>query len=133
MLYVRNVEATCHFYERHFGFECSLDPNDRVAELKSANGGVILMVHQAAKSVKTGQVTIKLVFDIEDVEGFKKQCSMQGLDFGPTHKADGYCFSNAKDPDGNSISISSRAFAQVKPSEHLGLPTRQPVKKSIAQ
>jgi len=119
MLYVRNVETTCDFYGRHFGFESSLDPNDRVAELKSPNGGAILMVHQAAKSVKTGQVTVKLVFDIEDVEGFKKQCSMQGLDFGSTHQADGYCFANAKDPDGNSVSISSRAFAQVKASDHL--------------
>ncbi|MEQ5838991.1 VOC family protein [Paraburkholderia acidicola] len=120
MLYVRNVEATCAFYERHFGFERSLDPNDRVTELKSPSGGAILMVHQAAKSVKTGQVTIKLVFDVEDVEGFKKQCSMQGFDFGSTHKADGYCFANAKDPDGNSVSISSRAFAQGKASGHIG-------------
>ncbi|MFL9946934.1 VOC family protein [Paraburkholderia agricolaris] len=118
MLYVRSVEATCDFYERHFGFTCSSDPDDRITELKSPNGGAILMVHQAAKSVKTGQVTVKLVFDIEDVEGFKEQCSMQGLDFGSTHKADGYCFANAKDPDGNSISISSRAFAHAKTSDH---------------
>jgi len=120
MLYVRNVEATCDFYERRFGFTCLVDPDDRVAELKSPNGGAILMVHQAAKSVKTGQVTVELVFDIEDVEGFKKRCSMQGLDFGSTHKAGGYCFANAKDPDGNSVSISSRAFAQVKASDHPG-------------
>ncbi|MGT2477618.1 VOC family protein [Paraburkholderia terrae] len=53
MLYVKNVEATCAFYERHFGFHRSCDPNDRVIELKSPNGGAILMMHQAAKSVKT--------------------------------------------------------------------------------
>jgi hypothetical protein len=69
------------------------------------------MAHPAAKSVKTGQVTVKLVFDIEDVDGFKERCLAQGLKFGVTHKADGYTFANAKDPDGNSISISSRAFA----------------------
>jgi catechol 2,3-dioxygenase-like lactoylglutathione lyase family enzyme len=117
MLYVRNIEATRAFYERHFGFKCSVEPNDRVAELKSPNGGAILMIHQAAKSVKTGQVTVKLVFDVEDVEVFKKQCSTQGLDFGSTHNADGYSFANVKDPDGNSISISSRAFTQIKASE----------------
>lgn len=120
MLYVRNVEATCAFYERHFEFERSQEPNDRVVELRNRNGGAILMVHQAAKGVKTGQVTIKLVFDIEDVKGFKEQSSKRGLDFGATHKADGYCFANAKDPDGNSVSISSRAFAQAKASGHAG-------------
>lgn len=120
MMYVRNVEATCAFYERHFGFERSQVPNDRVIELKSPKGGAILMVHQAAKGVKSGQVTIKLVFDIEDVERFKQQCATEGLDFGSTHKADGYCFANAKDPDGNSISISSRAFAQARALKDLG-------------
>ncbi|SAL47400.1 hypothetical protein AWB65_03785 [Caballeronia humi] len=69
------------------------------------------MVHKAAKSVKTGQVTVKLVFDIEDIEAFKAQCATQGLEFGSSRQADGYRFANAKDPDGNSISISSRSFA----------------------
>lgn len=113
MLYVRNIENTCRFYERHFGFSAESTTDDRVVELKSPNGGAILMVHQAAKSVKTGQVTVKLVFDIEDVEGFKERCSAQGLHFGATHRADGYTFANAKDPDGNALSISSRAFARA--------------------
>ncbi len=111
ILYVRNVQETCDFYQRHFGFVSERDADERVVELRSANGGAILMVHLAAKSVKTGQVTVKLVFDIEDVDGFKEKCLTQGLKFGATHKADGYTFANAKDPDGNSISISSRAFA----------------------
>lgn len=111
MLYVRNVDATCVFYERHFGFTRQVDADDRVVELTPPDGGAILMVHQAAKGVKSGQATVKLVFDIADVEGFKAQCATQGLAFGSIHRADGYCFSNAKDPDGNSISISSRAFA----------------------
>jgi predicted enzyme related to lactoylglutathione lyase len=74
MLYVRDVQATCDFYERHFGFTSERHADDRVVELKSANGGAILMAHQAAKSVKTGQVTVKLVFDIKDVESFKERC-----------------------------------------------------------
>jgi hypothetical protein len=36
--------------------------------------------------------------------------SRGGLKFGATHRADGYSFANAKDPDRNSVSISSRAF-----------------------
>ncbi|AXP04454.1 VOC family protein [Pseudomonas bijieensis] len=111
MLYVRDVQATCDFYERHFGFSHEKKADDRVTELSPANGGAILMVHPAGKAVKTGQVTVKLVFDLQDVEGFKAKCLAQGLKFGATHKADGYSFANAKDPDGNSISISSRAFA----------------------
>lgn len=111
MLYARNVQKTCAFYERHFGFTSESKPDDRITELTPSNGGAILMVHQAAKGAKTGQAAVKLVFDVEDVEGFKQQCSLQGLQFGPTHQADGYCFANAKDPDGNSVSVSSRAFA----------------------
>lgn len=112
MLYVRNIENTCDFYGRHFGLLAEFTDGDRVVELKSPQGGAIVMVHQAAKSVKTGQASVKLVFDVEDVDGFKAQCAANGLEFGATHKADGYSFANVKDPDGNSVSISSRAFAQ---------------------
>ncbi|VWC67050.1 lactoylglutathione lyase [Burkholderia aenigmatica] len=111
MLYAKDVQATCAFYERHFGFECKFDPDGRIAELVSPHGGAIIMVHQAGKGLKSGQASVKLVFDIEDIEGFKDQCARRGLEFGASHGADGYSFANAKDPDGNSISISSRGFA----------------------
>lgn len=110
ILYVKDVQATCAFYSRHFGFVAAHDPDDRIIELTPTAGGVVLMLHQAAKSVKIGQVTVKLVFDTEDIDGFKAHCLSQGLAFSPTHHANGYSFANAKDPDGNSISISSRAF-----------------------
>ena len=74
MLYVRDIQATCDFYERHFGFVSQRQADDRVVELSAPGGGAILMLHPAAKSVKTGQVTVKLVFDIEDVDGFKEKC-----------------------------------------------------------
>lgn len=110
ILYVKDVQISCAFYERYFGFVATHDPDDRLIELTPPAGGVVLMLHKAAKSVKTGQVTVKLVFDIEDIDGFKEHCLSQGLAFGSTHQANGYSFANAKDPDGNSISISSRAF-----------------------
>lgn len=69
------------------------------------------MVHQAGKGLKAGQASVKLVFDVEDVESFKSHCAKQALVFGATHQADGYSFANAKDPAGNSVSISSRRFA----------------------
>lgn len=111
LLYAKNVQATCAFYKRHFGFEYEFDSDGRIAELVSPHGGAIIMVHQAGRGMRSGQASIKLVFDIEDIERFKAQCEKQGLAFGATHQADGYAFANAKDPDGNSISISSRSFS----------------------
>jgi hypothetical protein len=52
-----------------------------------------------------------LVFDVEDVVSFHNSSAETGLIFGPVHTADGYAFANCKDPNGNSISISGRAFA----------------------
>lgn len=111
VLYAKDVQATCAFYERHFEFEYEFDANGRIAELVSPHGGAIIMVHQAGKGLKAGQASVKLVFDVEDVEGFKTHCAKQGLEFGTSHQADGYSFANAKDPAGNPISISSRRFA----------------------
>ncbi|MGE8475527.1 MAG: VOC family protein [Paraburkholderia hospita] len=110
LLYVRDVARACAFYQRYFGFTATRDNDDRIVELTSPHGGAILMLHPAAKGVKAGQATVKLVFDVEDVEAFKAHCATDGLVFGATHRTDGYSFANAKDPDGNSVSISSRGF-----------------------
>ena len=73
-------------------------------------GGASIRVHQAAKSVKLGQVGVKLSFAVRDVEAFKAKAAELGLKFGNTHVGKGYSFANAKDPDKNSVSISSRAY-----------------------
>lgn len=75
-----------------------------------ADSGTAILIHQAAKSVKLGQAGVKLMFSVEAVEAHKLCCAQNGLVFGATHQANGYVFSNAKDPDGNSVAISSRAF-----------------------
>lgn len=113
ILYARDVEETVAFYERHFGFRALRLPGDRIVELLAPGGGATIMVHPAAKGVKTGQVTVKLVFDVEDVAGFRTTSAAQGLAFGPVHRADGYSFANAKDPCGNNIQVSSRAFRKT--------------------
>lgn len=110
VLYVRDVEATIGFYERHFGFKPLRQDGDRIVELLAQDGGANLMIHPAGKAQKMGQVLVKLVFDIEHVEAFRAKCAGEGLKFGPLHQADGYVFANAEDPSGNSIAISSRAF-----------------------
>jgi len=110
LLYVRDVEKTANFYVRFFGFSTLADPDDRIVELSNKQCGFTLMLHRASKGARVGQSTVKLVFDIEDVPTFCANCAEDGLDFGPMHKADGYVFANARDPAGNPISVSSRAF-----------------------
>jgi hypothetical protein len=58
-----------------------------------------------------------LVFDVRDIEAFKAQAAVNGLMFGGTHRADGYSFSTGKDPDGNSVSISSRDLRDLRAAE----------------
>ncbi|WP_027665881.1 VOC family protein [Rhizobium leguminosarum] len=110
VIYAGNVEETARFYEKHFGFKATSLRGDRIIELVAQDGGANIMLHQAAKGQRSGQSTVKLVFDVEDVEAFCRRCAENGLEFGAIHKADGYQFANTKDPCQNSISVSSRAF-----------------------
>lgn len=109
VLYAKNMQATAKFYQKYFGFISTGEVVEGLIELKSQNGGANILIHQAAKSIKLGQVGVKLMFDVEDIETFKKKSAAQGLEFGSTHQANGYSFANAKDPDKNSVMISSRA------------------------
>ncbi|OWZ94360.1 glyoxalase [Sinorhizobium sp. LM21] len=113
ILYAHDVEATVRFYEKHFSFQASREAGDRIVELIPQDGGASLMVHPAAKGQRKGQSLIKLAFDVRDVEAFSRGCAQEGLVFGAIHQADGYQFANAKDPSGNPISISSRAFRKI--------------------
>lgn len=110
IIHARDMQRTAAFYRDHFGFVTTAEVVDGLIELRAAANGASILVHQAAKSLKLGQAGIKLCFHVVDVDAFVRQAAQAGLDFGPVHQADGYCFANAKDPDHNSISISSRAF-----------------------
>ena len=74
ILYARDVEGTVAFYEKHFGFQVLRLPGDRIVELEALSGGANIMVHAAAKGVRTRQVTVKLVFDVEDVSVLREEC-----------------------------------------------------------
>lgn len=113
ILYARDVEETVAFYEKHFDFRALRLPGDRIVELMALSGGANIMVHAAAKGVRTGQVTVKLVFDVDDVSGFCERSAGKGLMFGAEHRADGYSYANAKDPCGNHIQVTSRAFRKA--------------------
>lgn len=109
ILFCKDPKRTAEFYRRFFGFTTTSEMVDGLIELKS-QGGISLLIHQAAKGVALGQVGVKLMFDVEDIDAFKAVSAAYGLEFGPTHQANGYAFANATDPDKNSIAISSRAF-----------------------
>lgn len=112
IIYARDMQKTAGFYSRFFGFETTGHVVEGLIELTSSTGTSIL-VHQAAKSVKLGQVGVKLVFSVRDIEDFKSRSLERGLAFGSTHHANGYSFANARDPDKNTVSISSRAYRQL--------------------
>ena len=114
ILYVKNMEGTVSFYERHFGFKAQRNPAERIIELVPSNGGATIMLNSASVKQKQGQSVVKLVFDFDDVAAFVRDAAKNGLKFGALHQADGYIFANAKDPNGNSVSISSRASRKAR-------------------
>ncbi len=110
ILYTKRIVQMVRFYGTHFGYRACQIEGDRIVELKPVSGGTHLLLHPAGKAVREGQAAVKLVFDVAGVPAFCAQALQQGLEFGAIHQADGYQFANAKDPSGNSISVSSRAI-----------------------
>jgi predicted enzyme related to lactoylglutathione lyase len=110
IVYARDMKKTAVFYSEHFGFKTTGEVTEGLIELHAPNGGAGILIHQAAKSVKLGQVGVKLSFQVHDVRAFVIAAAEKGLEFGAVHEANGYQFANAKDPDKNPVSISSRAF-----------------------
>lgn len=49
-----------------------------------------------------------LSFSVPDVDQFVATVAAAGLDLGTVHRVRGYAFANTQDPDGDSISVSSR-------------------------
>ena len=111
ILYAKDIDKMVHFYETHFCYAARQLEGDRIVELVPDGDGLRLLLHPASKAARQGQAAVKIVFDVADVAEFCKQAAQHGLKFGSIHTADGYSFANAKDPSGNSICVSSRAFA----------------------
>ena len=116
ILYVKDVPRVAAFYERHFGMRPLPGGTDKWTELASPAGGCMISLHKASVKQKSG-AAMKLVFGVADVRGFKSAKEKDGLIFGVVHEVDegdGHEFSNAKDPAGNSICISSRGIGIVR-------------------
>ena len=115
ILYVKDVAKVAAFYERYFGMRPLPGAEDGWIELAATEPGCTLALHKAAVTQKSG-AAVKVVFGVIDVQGFKREKEKQGLKFGAVHAVAGFEFCNAKDPAGNSISISSRGLtASTKP------------------
>jgi predicted enzyme related to lactoylglutathione lyase len=123
IIYAKNMQRTAEFYQKFFGVVSTGEVVEGLIELTSPSGGANILIQQAAKSVKLGQVGVKLMFDVENIEGFKEKSAGLGLVFGSTHVANGYSFANTKGPDKNSIAISSRVYRKFKPASASGLTT----------
>jgi catechol 2,3-dioxygenase-like lactoylglutathione lyase family enzyme len=128
VIYAKDMQRSAAFYQRYFGFTSTGEVREGLIELVAPTGpngssnngggnGVRILIHQAGKGVKLGQAGVKLTFSVPDVEAFKTAAAELGLTFGSTHQANGYTYANAKDPDGNALSISSRAFRSVNSVE----------------
>lgn len=111
VIYTKKIEQMTEFYCKHFGFSLHQAEGDRIIELKPRASGVSILLHPASARQKEGQALVKLVFDVKDVAEFCEAAKGNGLTFGKIHQADGYVFANAKDPSGNSVQVSSRAFS----------------------
>ncbi len=109
ILYVKDIARVASFYERFFQMRPLPGATDGWLELESPSGGCTIALHKAAKTQKSG-AAMKLVFAVADVRSFKQAMEGQGLLFGAVHEAEGFEFCNAKDPAGNSLSISSRGL-----------------------
>ncbi|GAB2719055.1 VOC family protein [Comamonas sediminis] len=110
LIYAKDMQRTARFYVEHFGYASDCKVVDGLISLQPLHGGAEILIHQAAKSLKFGSAVLKLSFSVADVEQFVAQAAAKGLAFGSLHQAHGYAFANTKDPDGNSISVSSRQY-----------------------
>lgn len=115
ILYAKDMQRSAQFYRTHFGFLTTGEVSEGLIELQPAHCGAEILIHQAAKSLKLGSAAIKLSFSVPDVAQFVAAAASAGLAFGAIHQANGYAFANTKDPDGNSVSISSRQFRPQAP------------------
>ena len=111
IIYTKKMDAMAAFYAAAFGYTPVQHHGDRILELVPPAGGLTLLLHPAGKGQREGQALVKLVFDVADVDAARAALIAKGIEVGPLHDGGGYSFANLKDPSGNSVSISSRAFA----------------------
>ena len=115
ILYVKNIPKVAAFYQQIFGMVRIEGKSDGWQMLVSPGGGCPIVLFKASVAQKSG-AAMKLVFSVPDVQAFKRAAEKKGAKFGPVHQTEHngkpYEFANAKDPNGNAISISSRGTVE---------------------
>jgi predicted enzyme related to lactoylglutathione lyase len=109
VVYVKDIPKVAAFYQKHFGLIPLPSLEKDWLELRPASGGCTIALHQASKAQKSG-AAIKITFGVVDVRRFVAERACAGLRFGSIHEVQGFEFANARDPAGNSISVSSRGL-----------------------
>lgn len=56
LIYAKNPSATAEFYRKFFDFETTGEMVEGLIELNSLSSGITILIHQAAKTIKLGQV-----------------------------------------------------------------------------
>ena len=110
ILYAHDVDAMVAFYAHHFGFRARTVLGEAMIELMPVEGGTVLLIQKAGLAHIHGQSILELVFDVIDVDDFVGRAVERGLAFSPVVQAEGYRYARTTDPNGNTISVSSRAF-----------------------
>ena len=94
-----------------FLVKCRRNPGQVSPESWSSVAGILVKCRRNLGQVSPESWSSEPeIADVPDVEAFCTQAAERGLPIGAVHKAGGYVFANAKDPAGNAISISSRAY-----------------------
>ena len=107
ILFVADVPKVAAFYQRHFGLEPLGPAEEGWLELRA--GGCNLAFHHGKLTPgKRSKSPAKIVFAVTDVREAVDHFAASGLKFGKIHEWNGISFADAKDPEGNSIQISSR-------------------------
>lgn len=83
---------------RYFGFDVLRLSGDRIIERVSQGGGANVLLYPMSDGRKEWQTLVKLVLDVEDVEGFCRTSKDHGLVFRSIHHADSYCLANTEGP-----------------------------------
>lgn len=110
ILYAQDVDAMVAFYAHHFGFRARTMLGEAITELAPVEGGAMLLIQKSSADHAHGQSILELVFDVVDVDDFVARAVERGLPFSSVVQAEGYRYARTKDPNGNTISVSSRAF-----------------------
>lgn len=108
LIYAKYMQRSARFYADHFDYVTSYAVVDGLMELTPQDSEAEILIHQAAKGLKLGSGALTLSFSVPDVDRFVATAAAAGLDFGTIRPARAYAFANTQDPDGNSISVSSR-------------------------